>query len=467
MAAPEEVPPFPERVRRKVQAAVAEGVLSGEADLQRIPYVGKWLAPRISLSVAGTSARGSLRQLYLYLSAPPPAGVGVVEAVVGRIGELCQNERTNACVPSRSRRRGAGLYSVRDTNKGCALAVPLSLLEILERNPASLGPGAHERRVTHGLQAAIARVVTRASLPAEGGERSPAAQCTCLAEDACAAQAGLCTWQEGTADARPLCTPTAPTRGFEGVLPFTGQEQRLAEAPGLRPRGVYGPEVHGGRWRRPGGMPRVTAGAQELAWTLRLSEPPHTGAPLSATDAYAVQAATRRHLHAPTLEAHRAALEGDAALQGPTLRTPSGGLSAVAHRHAAAELRREAQHHVSRVLASAQPRESARTLAAKLPATVRAHANEDISRRVRAATRPWWKRGLATATRNELRAALRRHSGSAVDEASLLRLAEADPQIGTSARTRGAASPLTQMARNYLLEEFRRARRAGRRDASR
>lgn len=278
MAAVVEVPSFAERIRRSVQRAVVEGGLTGESDLRRIPYVGKWLAPRLSQAIAGTSARGSLRELYVYLSAPLPAGGvarEVAEVVAGRVGELCQNERNNLCVPSRrSRRRRAGLYSVRDTNKGCALAVPLSLLEVLQHNPASLGPAVpHGPRVAQGLQAAAARVVTRATtLVAAGGgaKHSAAAQCTCLAQDACAAQAELCTWQEAGEEAPgvlPQCIPRVATRGFEGVLPFGDQEERMAEVPpGLHLRGAYGPEAHGGRWRRPGALPRVTARIQELAW---------------------------------------------------------------------------------------------------------------------------------------------------------------------------------------------------------
>ena len=368
------------KVAARVRALAAKGDLEKDSDVRRVPYIGKFLAAKISQAVSGTRSRATLRAIHAYLSSPP-LFIGTAETVVGRLERLCQNPRANACV-----RRRDKFYHVRDVNKACALSLPSALLEVMGSGSALTG-----------LRVARDRAVTRATttLP-DGTSFSPAAQCACLPEPQC--RSPHCLWLQ------QQCVPARGARGFAGVLPFAGQ---LAEADRAQ-RGAYGPEIHGQKWRRPRRLRAVTREQQDVAWKLpgsRAAQPPE------------VVAAVLRHLDKTSLPRHREAIRqelGD--------RAPLGDA-------------------VLRALLAERPRDP-------LPAPLREFAAETERRRTAVQARPWWKRGIPTATRNALKQAVARHGAAARSDDELWRLVSDDPRVGGEARDERGA--LREHLRNYV-----------------
>ena len=264
---------LPALVREKVLRAFAAGALSIDSDIQRIPYIGAWLASHIAEQVTGNPARATLRELLTYLSRPgdgPGFATTRSELVAGRVGLLCQNRRPNACVPPRRESEANERYHVRDSNKACSFALPAALLQALSQGDPHLSLAEGGGSVVRGLKSAALRVQTRATT--EHG--SAAASCPCKQAQGCHERGDICTWLPGAAASEGQCVPlNNQTLGFEGVPPFTGQKENPTQNPGLHRRGDYGP-IRGmiTRWRRPSLLGRISGGGQALAWTV----PPRT-----------------------------------------------------------------------------------------------------------------------------------------------------------------------------------------------
>lgn len=447
--------PLQELVHDKVAQAFAAGSLSIDSDIQRIPFIGSWLAATVAEQVTGSPARATLRELLAYLTRPgDDSGAGTTrpELIAGRVSLLCQNRHPNACVPSRRRTPEAhDRYYVRDSNKACSFAIPMALLRALGRGDPDL-PLAEGAPVVHGLQAAMVRVQSRAT---QDGA-SAAAGCPCEQREGCVERAGLCTWLPGAVDGEGECVPADNTTpGFEGILPFTGQKESRTQHPGLHVRGDYGSMREGGtRWRRPAVLGRVSAGAQALAWTIspRPAAPAH--ALSDAAFAQLVRATSDHAAAARRIEDLIPLLRRDPGLNDPMLRTTDGALTPAARAALPAAVGAVSERHLHHAYQESPQHRTRADFVEHLPLLVREEVRRRLSQRVQADARPDWKRGLDTRTRSQLKAAARHHPALRGD--ALITAVTNDASVGDRAR-QSADGPLTQAAARYVSES-RRAR---------
>ena len=362
------------RVSRLVRSRVASLELAITSDVRRIPFVGKWLAPRLSRAVSGNPERATLANLLTYLSRAPPGLANLPDAVASRVGLLCQNRRANLCV--RSATQPEREYHVRDINKGCAMSLPMTLLVLARRRP-DLVPNP---RVLQGLRKAVALVANRDSTLIGGRLRSAAAECPCKSTAAqCNAQHGLCEWI--TVPGQRQCVPrVADVDGFEGILPFSGQETETSSV--SHERGTYGPTQHGYQWRRPGAVAQISASAQNVAWAIpgaRGPSPlPRPGEHLSEVERASIQRAVRAYEHQPNEQTHHRLVAARVVREHPRLqRVPvaPGGLRLIAggERHGQRVVHHDASRHVTRVARAARSGDSEAALKARLPSRLRTH----------------------------------------------------------------------------------------------
>ena len=439
----------------KVARAFATGALDIDSDIQRIPYVGAWLAPTIADQVNGHPARASLRELLAYLSRPgdDTGNTSRPELIAGRVGMLCQNRRPNVCLTTRSPVGVRGPYYVRDSNKACSIALPTALLRALARGDPHI-PVSEGAAVVSGLQAAITRVQSRATVD----HRSAAASCPCERREGCEARDGLCRWVGPTGaadDGDGQCVPAdEATPGFEGILPFTGQKENRARDPGLHARGDYGP-MQGGdtRWRRPAILGKISAGAQSLAWTIS----PRSGTPDHALSGQAFSRLSR------AVAGHAASggtaadlvpvLNADRTLHGPELRTADGAsLSPAARAAVPVAVKTATERHLHGAFQEGHHRTRA-AFVEGLPPVAREEVERRLAGRRVADTRPDWKRGLDTRTRSQLKIAVRRHPDLSGD--ALVDAVAHDASVGDHARQSVEGRPLTLAAARYVLETRR------------
>lgn len=283
--------PFAVRIRNKLNRQFAQGNLTINSDIIRVPHIGEWLSGEIAVSLGKTADQPvTLQEVLNFISVQlPGASTNVVAA---KISLLCQNRNPSVCLGRNAE------YFARDINKGCAIALPIALQIVLPHI-------VDENRIRDGLLQAINRVHPRGTTAMPDGTRfSPAAQCECLNEAACRAKSpNSCNWipkRRITAKTPSTqgghlsqCVPNAEL-GFEGLPPYSGQIRRATAAIGrlkrktatnregfepaanrdgfdLAIRGEYGQTVGlpRRRWRRTNSPPRVAAAEQDRRMQLR------------------------------------------------------------------------------------------------------------------------------------------------------------------------------------------------------
>jgi hypothetical protein len=250
--------PYSDRVQASVLARIADLSLSGHSDITRVPHIGKFLASRIGLAVGGTLDATSVKEVLAFLY-DAIAQLQSRDARRSRLQLLlqlmCQNKHPGQCAQLRQRQKpgvvaGArAKYLVRDVNKGCALALPMTLAALLRRHPDTIAPpgtGAEAlQELLGGLDDASAAPQNRQSSELLPGVYA-AASCPCQRDMAsCALLNPACHWDQGAA----VCSPAEDfTIGFEGVGRHSGQ--RLLQ--GELPRGEYTASASGLiQWRKP------------------------------------------------------------------------------------------------------------------------------------------------------------------------------------------------------------------------
>ena len=426
------------KVEAAVRRAVADGRVSWDSDVARVPFVGAWLSGNMSDLVTGSRHRVSLEEVLTFIS-QAPAGPGArARGVSARIGLLCQNNRRNACVASdKSRRREASQYAVRDANKGCALALPSALLSL---------PASENAQVTPVLAEALTEarngVTTRGTGLVAGSPRSAAAECPCFQQDDCAGP--LCTWHAADGG---QCLPQDPqSAGFEGVPPYDDQRIR-PDVPHLL---VYGPpassETTPGRayaWRRPTApLPALTRVQQDLGLVVPLRLALETRLARRQTDALAAEVA-RLSQDAADMQALQTLLRSDRRLRSLIATDEWGEALAFAKEvvsKRAAEMLRQKAAHVG-------PAAQLGDLLVDMSGVEREMAERLFRSGASLAARPAWKRRIPTRQRTVLKQALQRHAAAHKPIDAVLADVAADPQVQEF-----VGPALTAKAKEYVVQ---------------
>ena len=202
------------------------GTLNLRSDIERVPYIGPYLADSIRSSIGCQRRHLTVNRLFNYLRPRNRAPEAERHEFIFRLNMLFQNDRSNTCVND---------YFIRDVNMGGLYGIAFTLHELLRKprlfRPQTLTPNVARRFQEYCVQA-IERVTIRLSAQTLTGRTIyPAAYCPCQRTQAnCEAEEydddlPVCYW-DGEA-----CAPVDDWRdikiqGFEGIHPYSGQAKR-------------------------------------------------------------------------------------------------------------------------------------------------------------------------------------------------------------------------------------------------